>query len=195
MTWTAPTAYPTGTLITALIYKKEIVDNLLDLDARLDNIPYFCQGNVTNISNSAAENTLFTATLAAGDLGTRNILRTEMRGFAAVAAATTHTFRLKLGVTTLVSLVTAAIGVEAAYQYNYECALKNDEATNSQIAFARLWFYRPSTMAVFEYFGSGTAVEDTLTDKAFTITDQMSVANAGNTVSMEGTWTWLLEDK
>lgn len=137
-----------------------------------------------NISNTTDETTLLTATIPGGTLGTGNVIRTKIffDTFKVSATADVNIY-VKYGSTTVIT-ESESCSFGSNMGGAMEILLAANGATNSQ--YGCLSFHAASdgyTSVLTDFFGLGTASEDSTGDLTFAVTFKFSLANASNTFS------------
>lgn len=186
MAWTNPTAYPTGTLITALIYENEIQQNLLYLynEERLNLYDY--EGTITTVDDSVVETTVWSFTLEGGDMGANDALRLWMYGgWAQIDGALDLTFRLKLGATTLWEISNIGFAGAATGWFDADLTFKNNNAVNAQKVWGTLNYGNVTSTALTAAHDTGTGAENTAADLTVAVTIQGDAAGVGNTFTFD----------
>lgn len=152
------------------------------------------------VVNSAAETTLFSKSIAAGDLSTNRRLRLTLEGTYTnnSGAARTLQLKVKLGATTMIDVTTANIAASAtARAWKLVVELSAQAATNAQFAsvLGALGAVSTAGSGVGAWVdGSGTehfpivavaaATEDTTADKTLAVTVQHSAADPNLTMTL-----------
>lgn len=135
----------------------------------------------TTLSNSAAETTMWTGTLTGGVLGINDALQVAFYGSLLnnSGAGRTYTFRLKLGGTTIASMITPVTNSASVGAYQFQGFIKNAGATNSQKGTG---FALAQASNGVVNGGSGSAAIDTTVNQTLALTIQADAATATQTL-------------
>jgi len=137
-------------------------------------------------TNSSAENTILTTTITGGTLSTANILRGRVywNTLNSNSSAATLEVKLKYGATTVATATLAATIPSNTMKGFIDVEILASGATNTQLGSIKI-FGSEDTFSIsgitndaLYVIGTGTAAEDSTANKTFTITVQISNANA-----------------
>jgi hypothetical protein len=195
MAWTTPIVQVARTLITATIWNRDIVDNLIYLKDEQDKRPYFSSGSEILIVSSNIETSILPATNITGNLLGTNKLITARIGYKLICSngGNTFTVRIKYGGTTLVSIagsVNGQYGIGEVVLY-----LRADGAANAQEAASWLTSAYDGSggngLMGGVLAGSGTAAIDSTALQALDITFQWATANSTSSFKTYGSTIWI----
>lgn len=164
------------------------------VDAALGNKKLTITTTPVTLTNSTAETTLFSTTIAANTLSTNNGIRVLLF-ISDFDTLTGHTLTLKVkygGTTTYADNLTSN-GTYTNKKGEIESVLLADAATNAQKSFTKTFITidDPNTADTFASGAiirgyAGTAAEDSTTSLTFAITGQWSNATAQDSITING---------
>lgn len=145
----------------------------------------------STVSNTVAETTVYTEPIAANELHTGQVVKVRVLGrYSTANASDTVTIRLKIGGTTILSVVSAAANVtNAPLDIEFIFTVRSDGASGTIIGFGRVELNNQAKSAA----STSTTVVDTTIAEDVTITAEWSSADPSNSLSIDQGFTQFIE--
>lgn len=140
--------------------------------------------NTTVGASSTAEQTMYSKSVAAGTIGTDGRLQLYIRGIFD-ARSGTCTIRLKLGVTTIATLVITYAGVDDDQPFEIYANICGDAATNAQLGSLSYQLNNAVNATPATAFIAGTSAIDTTAAATLLVSVQMSASDANNNMIIQ----------
>lgn len=138
---------------------------------------YYSSAANVSVTNTTTETTLASFSVAAGTLGTNNLIEVTLLGTYLQNVSTSGTLRLKYGATTVLTLA-GILGANsaAAPGYRMTAYLFAENATNAQVGVFEV-IVGPTNQAIW-VTDVGNAAEDSTVAKTLEVTFQWAAASA-----------------